>query len=319
MIDWSTDHLPPRDRFEHWREEWARRVFGVEVEIEPERRHDFTGRIGTRALGPATLIEIEVTPYTTRRTRRAIDRTPDGSFYVWKMERGGGLIVADGAEQRVAGGAVMTMLANLPYTRVPDPNAAVLSRVVKIPLRGFEAATIEPAELGLRQHPLASGLDALLGGYLGVFLEQAPHLTGAAAEQAVRTLAQLALASRGVGDPRDEAGSAAIREGLLVRARRLVERDLHRPDLSPPRIAAALGISVRKLHLAFEPTGTSVSRYILERRLARADRMLAQSPVTPVTEVAYACGFDSLSTFFRCYRAAYGDSPGARQAARKGG
>ncbi|MDP4023407.1 helix-turn-helix domain-containing protein [Methylobacterium sp. NEAU 140] len=123
------------------------------------------------------------------------------------------------------------------------------------------------------------------------------------------------LADRpGVPVPRRPGGMPAPREDLLTRAQDLIERELHRADLSPARVAARLGISVRKLHLVFEPSGESFTRRVLARRLARADRLLRDAPDRSVTEVAYAAGFESLSTFFRSYRAAYGASPGERRA-----
>jgi len=33
-------------------------------------------------------------------------------------------------------------------------------------------------------------------------------------------------------------------------------------------------------------------------------------PLRPVTEIALACGFDSLATFYRTFRRAYGMTPG---------
>ncbi|MDP4021534.1 helix-turn-helix domain-containing protein [Methylobacterium sp. NEAU 140] len=124
----------------------------------------------------------------------------------------------------------------------------------------------------------------------------------------------LAPFAPGATDGCDDPDTAAIREALLIRAHRLIEQSLHRPDLTPARLAASLGISVRTLHFVFEPGGVSFSRYVLARRLARADRLLREAAHLSVTEVAYASGFHSLSTFFRCYRAAYGAPPGERRA-----
>ena len=70
-----------------------------------------------------------------------------------------------------------------------------------------------------------------------------------------------------------------------------------------------LKISVRQLHLLFEPTATSFARYVLARRLERACLLLVQVPRRSVTDVAFAAGFESLSTFYRTFRAAYGISP----------
>jgi AraC-like DNA-binding protein len=69
---------------------------------------------------------------------------------------------------------------------------------------------------------------------------------------------------------------------------------------------------VRQLHRAFEPTGTSFARRVLERRLAACRAELA-SPAAAgrtVADVAFGCGFDNLVTFYRAFRRAYGCTPG---------
>lgn len=313
MNVWSTEHLPRRDRFACWREERGRRLCGAEIEVAPERRLAFSGRIASAAVGGAMVVDLTCSPYALRRTQRTIERAPEGTFAVWQVTRGGGLLVAEGGEEAVGAGAITSGRSDLPYAHIPNPGPVSGFRAVRIPLDILPPASTSVARLAARKHAQAPGIDALFAAYFASFMEQVPRLAGAPAEQAVRTLAHLALAARGAADPREETGAAAIRRGLLDRAHRLIERDLHRADLTPARIAASLGVSVRKLHLVFEPSGESVSRRVLARRLARADRLLRARPDLTVTEVAYACGFDGLSTFFRGYRAAFGAAPGERR------
>ena len=103
-----------------------------------------------------------------------------------------------------------------------------------------------------------------------------------------------------------------MREVRLAAARRHVERHLVDPALGPTQTAAALWISVRQLHLLFEPAGESFSRYVLRRRLEACRAALA-SPAEAgrsVVDIAYGWGFDSLSTFYRAFREAFGVAPG---------
>jgi transcriptional regulator GlxA family with amidase domain len=55
---------------------------------------------------------------------------------------------------------------------------------------------------------------------------------------------------------------------------------------------------------------------VARRRLQRAQALLAQ-PHGSVTEVAFACGFNSLATFYRQYASAFGASPAGHR--RRGG
>jgi transcriptional regulator GlxA family with amidase domain len=54
-------------------------------------------------------------------------------------------------------------------------------------------------------------------------------------------------------------------------------------------------------------------------RLADASRMLAEAPERSVTDIAYLCGFDSIATFYRVFRAAYAMTPRDARAAAQGG
>jgi len=70
------------------------------------------------------------------------------------------------------------------------------------------------------------------------------------------------------------------------------------------------GIAVRTLHLLFEPSGSSFGRYVLRRRLDECRAALLADPSRPVTDIAFAWGFNSLSHFYQAFHAAFGTAPG---------
>ena len=98
--------------------------------------------------------------------------------------------------------------------------------------------------------------------------------------------------------------------GRLVEARRYIDLHLADRELSPANVAASLSISVRALHLLFEPTGISFSRYVLRRRLEEGRAALLSNPTRSVIDIAFAWGFSSLSAFYRAFQAAFGIAPG---------
>jgi AraC-like DNA-binding protein len=95
----------------------------------------------------------------------------------------------------------------------------------------------------------------------------------------------------------------------LQAVRQFIEDNLHRDNLTPAAVAQALGISLRQLHMLFEPTGQSFSRYLLTRRLEAARAELASHPDRPVNEVALACGIRSSTVFYRGFGQAFGMNP----------
>jgi transcriptional regulator GlxA family with amidase domain len=100
-----------------------------------------------------------------------------------------------------------------------------------------------------------------------------------------------------------------VQAGRLAEAKQHIARHLAEPDLSPASVAASLRISVRALHLLFEPTGSSFARYMACCRLKECRAALLASPTRPVTDIAFAWGFGTMSNFYRAVRAAFGMSP----------
>jgi AraC-like DNA-binding protein len=152
----------------------------------------------------------------------------------------------------------------------------------------------------------------LLGAYLDVLMREAGDMTPGTRDGVPDTLCRLAgIACNAAAG----AQPVAVREARLAQARHYIERHLADPYLSPARVAAALGVSLRSLHLVFVPTGTSVARHILQRRLEECRAALLRDGRRPVTGIAFAWGFNSLSTFYRAFQAAFGCAPGDLRAA----
>ena len=104
-------------------------------------------------------------------------------------------------------------------------------------------------------------------------------------------------------------GHRVNRTARLQAARAFIENNLAWTELNPANAARALGISVRQLHLLFEPTGTTFSRHLLARRLERVRLALADGPRRKVLDVAFSCGIESSTVFYRAFRDAYGMNP----------
>ncbi|MGV7033182.1 helix-turn-helix domain-containing protein [Methylobacterium symbioticum] len=96
-----------------------------------------------------------------------------------------------------------------------------------------------------------------------------------------------------------------------IRVRRLIERDLHEPGLTPAVIAARAGMSRSALYPLFGETG-GVLAYIRDRRLMRAMRILVRGDAAGprrVAQLAYTVGFSDEKTFQRAFRRRFGFVP----------
>ena len=152
----------------------------------------------------------------------------------------------------------------------------------------------------------------LLSAYLDVLAREAAAMPPDTLDRATDILCRLIGMAFGTAADRQ---SEAPGEARLVQARLYIERHLTDPQLSPASVGAALGLSLRSLHALFAPTGTSVTRHIVQRRLEECRAALLSERSRPVTDIAFGWGFNSLSGFYRAFDAAFGVSPSDLRAA----
>lgn len=98
---------------------------------------------------------------------------------------------------------------------------------------------------------------------------------------------------------------------ILERAKEFIERHLGDEDLSPSRVAAAVGISTRYLRELFAQERQSPMAWIADRRLRSCRTALETQSWTSgsITEIAFNYGFSNLSSFNRMFKSAFGRSP----------
>ncbi len=98
----------------------------------------------------------------------------------------------------------------------------------------------------------------------------------------------------------------------LPRIRDWIDAHLGDPGLGPAAIAAANHLSVRCLHQLFHDSGTSVTRWIRERRLDRCRHDL-EDPAQAgrgIEAIARRWGFEDAASFGKAFKARYGEPPG---------
>jgi AraC-like DNA-binding protein len=98
---------------------------------------------------------------------------------------------------------------------------------------------------------------------------------------------------------------------ILLRAKTTIARRLGDSGLSTDQIATELRISANYLAKLFRMEGTTVTRYVLQKRLAKAHGFLKQlgRHRMQIQEIAYLCGFESPSHFSRTFKQHFGVSP----------
>ena len=88
-----------------------------------------------------------------------------------------------------------------------------------------------------------------------------------------------------------------------------IDANLHDTTLGPKSMCEDLGMSRATLYRLFEPAG-GVAEFVRIRRLETALRALVapQNRDLGIAEIAYGCGFKSLSSFSRAFRTHFGST-----------
>lgn len=305
-LTFSTDALPPKDRLPSLIDEFGRQL----------RKIDWTPADGADPLAvhascrffsiPQARIA-DVTWSSGTVAVAAVSETSDALLVYRERQQTAWFETTNGASYRTVPGSL-----------VLHPSDIVFSRGGIAPDRDydFQVATLPMAALGRFGKPdilrRISHLDpripfnALLSSYFADWCGALPALDEPQAEVATRTLINLLAVAGGAFDRRETEAQYALAAARVRAAERFIAANIHRPELSPQLVADHLRISVRQLHLDFEPTGRSVARRILAARIDLACRLLLDSPEMSITEVAFSAGFEGLSTFYRVFKSATG-------------
>jgi len=160
-----------------------------------------------------------------------------------------------------------------------------------------------------------TGLARVLCHHLQATFDEAGRMAVAERAAAAKAAKDMALAllqatHEGMADP------DRFAHGFHRAALGLIEVGCGDPDLTPERIAVALGCSRASLYRAFARHGDSVAAAIWQARLERAHRTLTSPEGIGllVSDIAALSGFREMPTFTRMFKRRYGMTPSEARA-----
>lgn len=314
MIRFSTDDILPEDRFDQWREVRGKSLFGVTIELAAERRRAFKGSFQAHRVGNAVTSEMRASAYYVSRTEADIARVAGDSLCIAFQVKGGGLLNTGGDRvQSFKDGDMAISYSDLPYRAIPGGHDEFHFRVLTVPFDHERMLGRPTHDLVATRYTDRAAYARPFRALFNAISARHAHLTNPHDE--VAHITRLAIMARGRLAPGMPEVRAALRSGMRHAAEEIMARDKHQQKLTPARVALELGISVRQLHVVFESAERTFARTLATMRIAEARRLLIERPALPVTEIAYACGFDSLATFYRLFTTTYGMAPGEFRAA----
>jgi AraC-like DNA-binding protein len=299
-IRFSTDDLPPHERFQVWREGFVHRRMEMDFIDRSPSGLRFT--VEFMALGGVAAGLVRGTPSVFIRRP---ERDANDSLYMVINRTGCFRVVQqDHAFELAAGDAAVFDNRRSSEFHCLDEGETWSISLPRDALRHLVRDVERTIELHLRADGPAL---RMLVGYLETLFALEDVAEPALAGVHVADLVASALAAQEeVPAEAAERRPARLRAVLDAIAQRAAE-----PALDPRRVAERLGISIRYLHRLLEESGKSFSEHLLERRLERAHRFLRDPRLARVkiSELAMEAGFSDLSHFNRSMRRRFGATP----------
>lgn len=300
----STDAAEPDGAFSYWVNTVCSEL--IELDIQTRNTARFQAWMLQKALGPVSLNFIYTQePQRVWRTREAIHRSRESRFDLLHVRSGVFTFEHYGRSFAVRPGECVLIDSSEPYCF--DSTELGLGMSLQIPQKWLRTWTAAPEEgvtaVLTGSTPWRRALIATLSALTPESIDDL-LVSGEVLSEQIASLLTLAIGLSG-GE------TTPGRHKLLARIRQALLEQAHEETLTPAKVAQEHGISKRYLHFLFASAGTTFSKELMNIRLQRACRQLADPRFAgiSVSDIAWRCGFTDSSHFARRFRQRYAASP----------
>jgi AraC family transcriptional regulator, positive regulator of tynA and feaB len=302
---YSSDDLPPRERFDCWHEVICKHI--IPHDSVPDCRTSFEASLDAADLADLALVCFDAGSLTVAHGRQHLE---SNAAELLLVRQGKGQLMLDHGGRTVA-------LAPGEMTLV-DPRQLYRGRlgqgssflVAKFPRRKLVDRVGKLDRFIAQRLSAQSGEVGLLSDFFSALPAHAQALSASAAQVADQLLDILAAAlwkTTGGAVPR----VAAHRDLHRMELRAAIEKNLTDHTATAESIARSVGIGLRYANAILNDDQTSVGRLLQARRLEQCRRALAD-PLKmhrSISDIAYSLGFTDMTHFGRRFRQAFGLLP----------
>jgi AraC-like DNA-binding protein len=317
-LQFSTDGMSEREAILYWREMYGK--FILKLDVNPVNDQPFRQTTRLQAFPRLSVAYGATSGISVRRTKALVADGNDDFLFMVNLS--GQSTISHSSHELDLGPRQATLISNADVGSGTFP-ATMRYLTIGVPRNALAERIGNPENALLR--PVAESNDALrlLIDYVTMTIDAHSPLNPSlkpAFETHVHDLIGLALGATHEG--------RMVAQGRGVRAARLntikadIMTHLHEEGLSVHDVARRHGVTPRYVQLLFDDAGQTFSEFVIERRLAKAHRMLADPAYAEwtISAIAFEVGFSNLSWFNRTFRRKYGASPSdIRRAEGSGG
>jgi AraC-like DNA-binding protein len=311
-IVFSSNEVPSEldepSRAKLWRDLYCGRFGDADLAFLPDA--PFFGRLELVPLDEIVLTRFDGTLSRVARTSRQIATDTRDDFLIGFNCGGPQVVTQRNREVASASGRTIFYTNTEPCCALAKEGAAVVglavsrSRVAELVPEANDriCTTFDPTHESVWH----------LERYIGFLLESSVSSQGATAKHIANTVIDLvALALGASHDAQELAQLRGLRAARLQAIVGVIRQEFSDPGFSVYDVAHRLRLKPRYVQNLLSETGASFSERVIECRLQKARVMLQsrEGSSSKISDIAYACGFNEVSYFNRCFRRRFGASP----------
>lgn len=303
---YDTNDVAAADRFAYWRESVCDSY--VRLGCEAENRRDFKGLIEIARHSVLSISRVAGLAHRVERRKRDINTASDAFFLL-------SLQTAESSQVTQFGKTATLRAGDMALYSSCDPYKLQLSddfsqTVVQLPAEKLISRLPNVEMLTARTIDGQSGIGKLVRENILAFSEHmnTPNPTlKALLQDTLIDLIATGIATQGA----DKIELSSPEQHVMLRAKSFIRASLAEPDLDRNKVAAEIGMSVRRLNDIFSKEDISVSGFIRKMRLdgVASDLQDNRFSRVSISEIAFRYGFSNMQNFSTLFRATFGQSP----------
>ena len=305
---YDTVSVPARERFGYWRESVCDSY--VKLGCETKNRADFRGLIEISRHPVLSISRVSGWAHRVDRRPRDIRSASDSYFLLSLQTARTSTVTQFGKTAHLRTGDMALYTSTDPYSLNLSDDFS--QTVVQVPSDRLRSRLPNAEMLAAHRIDGQSGIGKLVRDNILAFSDHAS--SGNPTLQALVQDTLIDLIATGLAAQSDTGVELSSPEQhVLIRAKSFIRAALSDPDLDRNRVAAEIGMSVRRLNDIFAKEETSIASFIRTARLEKAAEELTDPrfAARSISEVAFGCGFSNMQNFSTSFRAFAGQSPRA--------